>query len=419
MPGMNQNGSFWPTPLAKARAAVRRSPVLRAWLVFNGVAIAAAAAVYGYLYLALGRLAEEGGPVAAFQAQQMQWSLLFLTIGVFAAFSALSFAGMRCLASRLTKAEPASPKAAADGNGNPARKSHPQALPLHLHAIMEMMAGKDSQSLDEYRDEIHQFDRLAMMGELLNGLAHEIRNPVAGISAAIQTLSRRVPESDPSYEIYRNIRQTSDRLDHLIRSLLSFARTGKPHFRPTAVNEAIGESLSVFESKPGRYGKIVKTLEDGLPPVCADPKLLQQVLYNLFINAYEAKPNGLELEISSHFITRKVVGDFNVVSGGTQNPFRCDKGVIQIRVSDNGPGIPGGDAMKIFKPFYTTKEKGTGFGLYFSMQIVRQHHGCLFARNNPGGGASFVICLPVMNETACLPGVTEKPQEALESNRKG
>ena len=272
-----------------------------------------------------------------------------------------------------------------------------ERLSLHLHAKMEMMSGGDKNAATVRTSQDAQYDRFAMMGELMSGLAHELRNPIAGISAAIQTLSRRVSQSDPSFAIYQEIRNTTERVDTLVRSLLSFARSGQPKFAPTQVNDIILESLKHLERKVDSTTVVRTNLEENLPLVYGDEKLLQQVFINLCVNALEANRIHLELEVSTHFIPRSKVVDINL-DIDADNPFRCTNGVVQVRVKDNGPGIPPKDLANIFKPFFTTKEKGTGFGLYFSTQIVRQHHGCLFARNNEGEGASFVICLPIIDQ---------------------
>jgi len=259
--------------------------------------------------------------------------------------------------------------------------------------VKEISAARKKEE-EQHRQEIHQFDRLAAIGELAGGLAHEIRNPIAGIRAAIQTLSRNMPPSDPTAQVYQEIRTNADRLDALVRSLLSYVRKEKPQLAPTQINNVIEQSLIIFRNQCGKDIVIHENLASNLPPIPGDPKLLQQVLLNILINALQAKENGLELAVESKLIDRKTV--FHEAPNAAQErPVHCQNQVIQIRIRDNGPGIPDLDILRIFQPFVSTKKQGTGLGLSISTRIVQEHNGCLFARNNEGPGATFVVCLPV------------------------
>ena len=231
------------------------------------------------------------------------------------------------------------------------------------------------------------------------GLAHEIRNPIAGISAAIQSLSRSVPAGDPAYPIYQEVRNNIDRLDTLVKSLLAYARMETPKLIPVNINDIIDQSLIIFESHAANGITIHKDMAGGLPLIDGDPKLLQQVMLNVFINAHQAKGSGLVLDIKTCFIPKGlIVHDIPEVL--EKNPFRCQNGVIQVRISDNGPGIPDQLMRDIFHPFVTTKPNGTGLGLSISTRIVREHNGCLFAKNNPGPGTTIVMCLPAEQPAA-------------------
>lgn len=267
-----------------------------------------------------------------------------------------------------------------------------------LNVMLDEIAKRRQEEEASHRQEIHQFDRLATIGELVSGLAHEIRNPIAGISAAIQTLSRSVPNDDPTYEVFQHIRGNTDRLDTLVRNLLSYARMEKPQMIPMQLNEVVEQSLKIFSQETNAHCSVETHLAPNLPLVQGDPKLLQQVLLNIFINAKQAKGEGLRLLIETcHVPKQAVIHDTPEVL--KENPFRCRHGVIQVRISDNGPGIPAENISTIFKPFFTTKPQGTGLGLSISTRIMRQHNGCLFARSQSTQGATMVLCIPTRPET--------------------
>jgi len=275
-------------------------------------------------------------------------------------------------------------------------------LAQQFTALVTEIAEKREAEEKRHREEITHIDRLATIGELLSGLAHEIRNPIAGISAAIQSLSRGVPAGDPLLPVYQEIRNNIDRLDTLVKSLLAYARMETPKKIPVDINGIIAQSLIIFQSQTANGVTIRQNLADGLPWIDGDPKLLQQVLLNVFINAYQAKGPGLELDITTCYIPKNlIVREMPDVL--ENNPFRCQYGVIQVRIADNGPGIPPHLLRDIFRPFVTTKPSGTGLGLSISTRIVREHSGCLFAKNNPTQGTTIVMCLPAEQPTDTQP----------------
>ena len=242
-------------------------------------------------------------------------------------------------------------------------------------------------------DELERLEHLANLGELVGGFAHELRNPVAGIRAALQTLSRGVEQDNPQYEIYQEVCSAAIRLDGLVSSLLSFARMGKPSIHPVDVNDAVREAIRLFDQGQNNQGKTHVELEDNLPLLNADIRLLQQVVLNLLNNAQQANKENLELSVSTQYAPPHSISD--VGPKHSMALHRCQHGVIQIRISDNGPGVNEPDIEAVFKPFFTTKENGAGLGLSISHRIIQEHHGCLFYRNNPDQGTTFVACLPL------------------------
>ncbi|MDP8244439.1 MAG: ATP-binding protein [Candidatus Hinthialibacter antarcticus] len=242
-------------------------------------------------------------------------------------------------------------------------------------------------------EEFERLQQLANLGELVGGFAHELRNPVAGIRAALQTLSRGVGEDNPQYEIYQEVCSAANRLDGLVSSLLSFARMGKSSTHPINVNDAVREAVRLFEQDQSNAGKTHIELAENLPLLNADIRLLQQVVLNLLNNAQQATKGKLELAVSTQYQPPNSISD--VGPNHAMALHRCQHGVIQVRISDNGPGVNEPDIEAVFKPFFTTKENGAGLGLSISHRIIQEHHGCLFYRNNPDQGTTFVACLPL------------------------
>lgn len=332
-----------------------------------------------------------------------RWMLFTIGLGLYATYAALTYHIIGAFLKSRIHSISRTLKEIAQGDGGSAPPDETAdeigKLARQFHSIVSEIAGKQEAEEKRHREEITHIDRLATIGELLSGLAHEIRNPIAGISAAIQSLSRSVPAGDPVYPIYQEVRNNIDRLDTLVKSLLAYARMETPKLIPVNINDIIDQSLIIFESNTANGITIHKNLERDLPLIDGDPKLLQQVMLNVFINAHQAKETGLELDIKTCYIPKGlIVRDIPEVL--EKNPFRCQYGVIQVRISDNGPGIPAQHMRDIFQPFVTTKPNGTGLGLSISTRIVREHNGCLFAKNNPGPGTTIVMCLPAERPAA-------------------
>jgi len=334
------------------------------------------------------------------------WMLIALGLGLYAAYAALTYHIIGAfLKSRIQAISQALQDIAKGHSRAPLRDDAGDEigqLAQQFTALVTEIAEKREAEEKRHREEITHIDRLATIGELLSGLAHEIRNPIAGISAAIQSLSRGVPAGDPLLPVYQEIRNNIDRLDTLVKSLLAYARMETPKKIPVDINGIIAQSLIIFQSQTANGVTIRQNLADGLPWIDGDPKLLQQVLLNVFINAYQAKGPGLELDITTCYIPKNlIVREMPDVL--ENNPFRCQYGVIQVRIADNGPGIAPHLLRDIFRPFVTTKPSGTGLGLSISTRIVREHSGCLFAKNNPTQGTTIVMCLPAEQPTDTQP----------------
>ena len=231
------------------------------------------------------------------------------------------------------------------------------------------------------QEQLIQSEKMSAIGQLVSGVAHELNNPLAGISAFAQLLlteKRFPPDQRTAAEmIYAEARRAS----RIVQNLLTFARQHKPERTSTSLNQVLDDALELrgYELRV-RGIEVVRDYDEDLPETMADAHQLQQVFLNLITNAEQAmekrQGNSQRLIVST----------------------RRASNVIRIEVEDSGPGIPPNLVERIFNPFFTTKPtgSGTGLGLSISLGIVREHEGKIWAENAPTGGAHFTIELPLV-----------------------
>jgi two-component system, NtrC family, sensor histidine kinase HydH len=231
-------------------------------------------------------------------------------------------------------------------------------------------------------------DRLAAIGEMSAGLAHEIRNPLAAIKGAIQYLDpRKLPEDDR--EFLEIVIEEVNRLNGVVTQFLDYSRPLKPALAPTDVNEVLEKTFRLLEPEVPDAVELALELADWVPRVHADAEQLKQVFLNLALNAFQAMPHGGRLAV-----TTRVARD--ELAFWREGARRAD--VVEVRFRDSGPGIPEEVRESIFVPFYTTKEKGTGLGLAICQRIVKAHLGSIVVRSTAGEGAEFLVSLPGLRE---------------------
>jgi signal transduction histidine kinase len=237
-----------------------------------------------------------------------------------------------------------------------------------------------AESLKEHLHKMQRAEQMAVVGKLAAGLAHEIKNPLAGIKVAMNVLGDEEYLSDEDKRVVRKVSQEISRLEGLMRSFLEFARPAKPKMESVDINALIDSALT-FYSRSGRRtsagGPATEFVKDlgSLPRTDADPMQLHQVFLNLVINAVDAMPDGGTLSV--------------------RTAFDAEEKTIQVEIADTGHGIDPKHADSIFQPFFTTKPKGTGLGLPICRQLVEQHGGTIEAVENAGGGTCFRIRLPM------------------------
>lgn len=250
--------------------------------------------------------------------------------------------------------------------------------------------------LDELERRQHTLvrsEKLASLGTLLSGVAHELNNPLSNISSSAQIL-REDPSIDPELraQMIEDIDAETLRARHIVRALLDYSGDRDFQPRPVALAGLVEETLRFLKNKRPTGVDVKVEIPPGLT-VTADRPRLQQALLNLVVNAYDAMGSAGELAITARQLrTGERDDDFPAPLSGC----RAGGAAVEIEVADNGPGIPPEILERVFDPFFTTKGvgHGSGLGLFIAYEIIEKHGGCLVADNRPGGGARFRIRLP-------------------------
>jgi hypothetical protein len=278
---------------------------------------------------------------------------------------------------------------------------------------------RTNQELIEVRDQVVHAARLASVGTLAAGIAHEVGNPLGAIMVFVDVAQSRVAKEGGDTELLGSIREEARRIDRIVRGLLDYARPKESEPTVVAPREVLERVRELLDSQ-GKLDEVEDTwvVDDDVPGVLMEPHRLEQVLVNLFLNALdalEAVPNpSITVKLSSELggvsrLPRRRAGDPPGINymhrrrvsrdegGRGIDPLFTARRVVAIEVWDNGPGIPEESLDLVFDPFYTTKEpgKGTGLGLSICARLVEGMGGRIEATSGPDGrGARFVIRLP-------------------------
>ncbi len=222
---------------------------------------------------------------------------------------------------------------------------------------------------------MHQ-EKLASIGRLSAGVAHEINNPLTTILTTAMLIQEDLEKDDPVYEELQTITNETLRCRKIVTSLLNFARQTKPSKKIVDPGQVVLESITLTQKQAAfKDVEIEFVRSEGIPAICLDPGQIQQALINLIINAVEATDPGGKITLHLQPNTKK--------------------GVVEIRISDTGCGIDPDTLNNIVDPFFTTKEEGTGLGLAITHGIVEQHGGSLDVKSEVGKGTTFIIGLPL------------------------
>jgi signal transduction histidine kinase len=235
-------------------------------------------------------------------------------------------------------------------------------------------------TLKETQQELLQKEKLASMGQLAAGVAHELNNPLATILLYANVVYKETPEGNPHRNDLQMVISETNRCKVIVRNLLDFARQNQVMAQPTNLNELL-QRLVGEQRKDPRFGntQFVLQLDPGVPPIEADPLQLQQVFINLLNNAVEAMEGK---------------GGGTVTVTTQVAPFGQG---VRISIADSGAGISEENRAKLFTPFFTTKPvgKGTGLGLAIVYGIVKMHRGQIQVQSEEGKGTTFTITLPL------------------------
>jgi len=236
-------------------------------------------------------------------------------------------------------------------------------------------ACEDLSAIRDMESRMRQADRLATVGRMAANIAHEIRNPLASLTGAIEVLTSPLTADDARERLSQIVARESERLNHIIKNFLEYARPAPLSIATFDVAAAVEDVLLLLEHRasPGSL-KVIREFAPSIP-WAVDAQQFRQILWNLCLNAVEAMPDGGELRVSV------------AVRGGT----------LEVAVSDTGDGIAAADVSHVFEPFFSTKPEGTGLGLALVHRIVLDHGGEIDVRSSPGLGTTFTLTLPARN----------------------
>ena len=234
-----------------------------------------------------------------------------------------------------------------------------------------------------HRTQMSRAEHFATLGEMATGLAHEIRNPLAGIAGVIEIIGRDLPTTSPAREVVKDVRQEIARINHIVTDLLQTARPHPPKVGKSDLNITIEHAVMLARQQALARGvEISLQKEPTLPEVEHDSDQIHQVMLNLLLNALQAIDRKGKVDVKLSQMNSSAV----------------------VEVSDNGRGIPPENLPNIFRPFYTTKGDGTGLGLSLARRIVEDHQGRINVASTVGKGTTFAVVLPLQRTTPTIAG---------------
>ena len=230
-----------------------------------------------------------------------------------------------------------------------------------------------------HQAEMSRAEHLATLGELAAGLAHELRNPLAGIAGVMEVLGQELPESSASREIWKDVRLEVQQIQKILNDLLAYARPRPPQFHLADLNATAEQALHLARQQVRSRPITIELVKDSaLPFVEHDASQIQQLLLNLLLNAIQA--------IDSE--------------GSVEMRLEERDGMAAVSVTDTGQGIDENHLPNLFRPFFTTKGKGTGLGLSLAQRIAEGHGGSIEVSSTPGKGSCFVLRVPFQKPAA-------------------
>jgi two-component system NtrC family sensor kinase len=274
--------------------------------------------------------------------------------------------------------------------------AHSRAALEGMVATLEQRVAERTRELALAQEQLIRTEKLASLGKLSASIAHEINNPLSGILTYTKLISRRLrtgpPDADEVLAILQQlalVERETQRCSAIVRNLLDFARQREPAFSAVELPAVLDEAVSLLATRMA-IQQVTFTHELGTPPpVWADFGQLRQALLNILVNAVEAMPTGGPLAVTAREVTA-AAGD---------GP-RAEPRFVEVAVTDRGGGIPPEHVSRIFDPFFSTKERGTGLGLSVAYGIVERHGGTIVADSRAGIGTTIRLRLPVAPDPA-------------------
>ena len=278
------------------------------------------------------------------------------------------------------------------GSDRPGWAIHRQEVELlNLLASQASLAFENAALYREQRerlDRLYRAERLAAVGQLAAGVAHEVRNPLTAIRSTMQYLLSGFDPAEPRHQLIREILSEVDRINSTVGDLLSLSRSGELRKAEMDLLAPLGSAVQLVLARAAEQGVALDSEvgdvggdTGGLPlPVFGDAGQLRQVFLNLLINALQSMPGG---------------GTITIRTGGSFPPSASRARWAEVRIADDGPGIPPDQLRRVFDPFYTTKREGTGIGLAICHGIIEQHKGTIHLESTVGQGTTAFVRLPL------------------------
>ena len=262
------------------------------------------------------------------------------------------------------------------------------------HTIGAALFFKDLTQVEQAEERERLRDRLASLGEMAAGIAHELKNPLAGIEVMAGLLRRQVPASVDAQSLLADIMSEAKLANAIVVEMLEFVRPIRLQVERTAIADVLHQAVTLAESKATRGGVSVRLdVAPTLPMIDGDHNQLCQVFTNLLTNAFEALDGRGNISV-------KAIAESAEQDPGFASDFQAATPILVVDVTDDGPGVPQDLSDRIFDPFFTTKPQGSGLGLPIVRKIVDAHDGRIDLTSAPGHGTRFRITLPISTGSA-------------------
>jgi signal transduction histidine kinase len=263
-------------------------------------------------------------------------------------------------------------------SGNPGVDNEVKALSRSVRGLLEEFDFTQTE-LERSRGHLVQAEKMAALGKLSASMAHSIRNPLTSVKMRLFSLQRTLELTSLQKEDLQVISEEILHIDAIVENFLEFSRPPKLRMQNVSPSEIVNLATRLLSHRFELAGvKCAIERKEPLPPIQGDPERLKEVLVNILVNACEAMVQGGSIVIQEEAVYENSTG-----------------GAAVVRISDDGPGIPESIGKRVFEPFFSTREEGTGLGLSIARRIILEHGGTLDLSSGDGGGASFIITLPV------------------------